>query len=40
MNIAFCDGGLCNRLNVLIIALALKARYGHEWQINWHQNNW
>lgn len=40
MNVAFCDGGLCNRLNVLIFALALKARYGHPWQIGWPQNNW
>lgn len=40
MNVAFCDGGLCNRLNVLIFALSLKARYGHAWQIGWPQNNW
>lgn len=40
MNVAFCDGGLCNRLNVLIMALALKAKYGHPWQIAWPRNNW
>lgn len=40
MNVAFCDGGLCNRLNVLIVALALRAKYGHAWTIGWPQNNW
>lgn len=40
MNVAFCDGGLCNRLNVLIVALAVRARTGTEWQIGWPQNNW
>lgn len=40
MKISFCDGGLCNRLNVLIFCLILKQKYGHEWEICWPRNNW
>lgn len=40
MNIAFCDGGLSNRLNSLIFCLILKAKYGHNWAIGWPKNNW
>lgn len=40
MNIAFCDGGLSNRLNSLIFCLILRAKYGHDWVIGWPRNNW
>lgn len=40
MNIAFCDGGLSNRLNSLIFCLILKEKYGHAWEIGWPKNNW
>jgi hypothetical protein len=39
-NIVYCDGGLCNRLNALIYALALRNRFGHEWSLSWPSNNW
>jgi hypothetical protein len=40
MNLAFCDGGLCNRLNVLIFALILRGKYGHDWHLSWPRNTW
>jgi hypothetical protein len=40
MNLAFCDGGLSNRLNVLIFAMILKRKFGHSWAIAWPQNSW
>lgn len=40
MNAVLCDGGLGNRLNALLFALVLKARYGHPWEIAWPLNNW
>lgn len=40
MNIAFCDGGLSNRLNVLIFAMVLRQKFGHPWMLAWPQNSW
>lgn len=40
MNIAFCDGGLSNRLNVLIFAMILRRRFGNTWTIAWPRNSW
>jgi hypothetical protein len=40
MNVVLCDGGLGNRLNALLFALVLKAKYGHPWEIAWPLNNW
>lgn len=40
MNIAFCDGGLSNRLNVLIFAMTLRHKFGHPWMLAWPQNSW
>ena len=39
-NIIFCDGGLSNRLNILIFALILKSKFGGNWAISWPINNW
>lgn len=39
-NVAFCDGGLCNRLNALVVPLVLRARFGGDWEISWPVNNW
>jgi hypothetical protein len=40
VNIVYCDGGLCNRLNALIAALVLRDRFRHEWAASWPRNNW
>lgn len=40
MKLAFCDGGLCNRLNVLIFGLILREKYGHTWEVAWPKNTW
>jgi hypothetical protein len=40
MKLAFCDGGLCNRLNVLIFGLILRKKYGHNWELAWPKNTW
>jgi hypothetical protein len=34
-NIAYCDGGLANRLYTVIFALILRKKYGHDWLISW-----
>ncbi len=39
-HVAFCDGGLCNRLNALIFALILRGRFGGAWRLAWPVNNW
>lgn len=39
-NVAYCDGGLCNRLNALIFALILRHQFGRDWQVAWPVNNW
>jgi len=36
----FCDGGLCNRLNSLVVALVVARRLGVELLIYWPSNNW
>ena len=36
----FCDGGLCNRLNSLVVALIVARRLGVELSIYWPSNNW
>ena len=39
-HVAFCDGGLSNRLNVLVFALVLRMKYGGKWNLAWPVNNW
>ena len=40
MHQVLCDGGLANRLNTLLVALALKIHTGSAWGIAWPVNNW
>lgn len=40
MKTCFCDGGLANRLNGLLFCLVLRNKFGHDWEISWHRNNW
>lgn len=40
MHVAFCDGGLSNRLNALIFALILRQKFGHRWAVSWPKNTW
>jgi len=40
MHQVLCDGGLANRLNTLLVALALKVHTGSAWGIAWPVNNW
>lgn len=40
LKLAFCDGGLCNRLNILIFILILREKYGHIWELVWPKNSW
>ncbi|MDO8931345.1 MAG: asparagine synthase (glutamine-hydrolyzing) [Rhodocyclaceae bacterium] len=40
LHMAFCDGGLSNRLNALIFALILRRKFGHRWAASWPKNTW
>jgi hypothetical protein len=40
LHMAFCDGGLSNRLNALIFALILRQKFGHRWAAAWPKNTW
>ena len=40
MHQVMCDGGLANRLNTLLVALALKIHTKSAWGIAWPVNNW
>ena len=40
MHQVLCDGGLANRLNTLLVALALKVHTNSAWGIAWPVNNW
>jgi len=39
-NVAFCDGGLGNRLATLVTACALTLRSKVKWRVVWPENNW
>jgi hypothetical protein len=39
-NVAYCDGGLGNRLATLFTACALTLRHKVKWRIIWPENNW
>jgi hypothetical protein len=40
MHQVLCDGGLANRLNTLLVALAVKIHTKSAWGISWPVNNW
>jgi len=40
MHQVLCDGGLANRLNALVVALAIKQNTQSAWGIAWPVNNW